>query len=142
MLYFAYGSNMDWDEMHACCPSARFSFTARLDGYKLAFTHRNERRKCAVADVLSGPGCCVWGIIYDIGAPRDNRFPESKRRLLPRQGEERVCTVIGDGPATWRGKTVERGDVYRLLQKNSELKTKYSIPSASRKGSRTLAIAW
>jgi gamma-glutamylcyclotransferase len=71
MLYFAYGSNMDWDEMHACCPSARFSFTARLDGYKLAFTHRSERRKCAVADVLSALGCCVWGVIYDIGAPRD-----------------------------------------------------------------------
>lgn len=71
MLYFAYGSNMDWNEMDTSCPSARFSFTARLDDYKLAFTRRSSRRKCGVADVLSAHGCCVWGVVYDIGAPRD-----------------------------------------------------------------------
>src|SRR6266849_3670446 len=71
MLYFTYGSNMDWDEMHTCCPSALFSSTARLDDYKLAFTRLSSRRKCGVTDVLSALGCCVWGVVYDIGAPRD-----------------------------------------------------------------------
>jgi hypothetical protein len=29
MLYFAYGSNMNWDQMRERCPSARFEFVAK-----------------------------------------------------------------------------------------------------------------
>jgi gamma-glutamylcyclotransferase len=83
MLYFAYGSNMHWDEMRTCCPSAQFLFTARLDNYKLAFTRRSSHRNCGVADVLSAPGCCVWGIVYDIGAPRDIDSLNRKEGYFP-----------------------------------------------------------
>jgi gamma-glutamylcyclotransferase len=94
MLYFAYGSNMDWDEMHACCPSALFSFTARLDDYKLAFTRRSSRRKCGVADVLSAPGCCVWGVVYDISAPRDKDSLNRKEGYRPGRAKNAYAPLL------------------------------------------------
>ncbi len=38
MIYFVYGSNMNWDRMHEHCPSARFLFKAKLKGFRLDFT--------------------------------------------------------------------------------------------------------
>lgn len=38
MLYFAYRSNMHWDQMRSRCPSARFVGVALLRDFRLAFT--------------------------------------------------------------------------------------------------------
>ena len=40
MLYFAYGSNMLFDQMRERCPSSTFVCAAALDGYRLAFTRK------------------------------------------------------------------------------------------------------
>ena len=56
-----------------------------------------------------------------------HRFPESKRRLPPRQNEERVCTVIGDDPATWRGGTIGRETYTVFAKKLANIKTQRSI---------------
>ena len=37
-LYFGYGSNLDEARLHLHCPSARLVTTARLGGYRLAFS--------------------------------------------------------------------------------------------------------
>ena len=37
MLYFAYGSNLDVQQMALRCPRARKLGRARLDGYELKF---------------------------------------------------------------------------------------------------------
>jgi gamma-glutamylcyclotransferase len=66
MLNFAYGSNMDWDQMRARCPSARFVGKAVLRDYKLAFTRLSTRRKCGVSDVIRAPGDRAWGVVYEI----------------------------------------------------------------------------
>lgn len=42
MLYFAYGSNMNWDRMKDRCSSACFVGIATLEGYKLAFTRKDR----------------------------------------------------------------------------------------------------
>ena len=76
MLYFAYGSNLDWLQMKNRCPSARFVCVARLAGYRLAFTRFSDRRRCGVADVIETEGNEVWGVIYQLDecdfGPLDN----------------------------------------------------------------------
>lgn len=66
MLYFAYGSMMDWDEIRRTCPSARFVAVAFLPDHQLQFTRRSFSRGCGVADAVPCAGKEVWGVIYDI----------------------------------------------------------------------------
>jgi hypothetical protein len=66
MLYFAYGSNMYWQQMKERCPSARFVGIAKLKDHRLAFTRISKSRLCGAADVVPALGCEVWGVIYDI----------------------------------------------------------------------------
>ena len=73
MLYFAYGSNMDWDQMRTRCPSAAFVGIARLPDHRLAFTRFSKTRKCGVADVVPAKGQSVWGAVFSIDE-RDNHL--------------------------------------------------------------------
>lgn len=66
MLYFAYGSNMQFDQMRERCPSARFVCTARLKDHRLAFTRLSKNRHCGVADVLQSTESEVWGAVFQI----------------------------------------------------------------------------
>lgn len=66
MIYFAYGSNLSEDWLSKRCPSARFLFTARLDGFTLAFTRTSQKHGCGVADIVPEPGGHVWGVVYHL----------------------------------------------------------------------------
>jgi gamma-glutamylcyclotransferase len=66
MLYFAYGSNMNWQQMQERCPSARFFGVAWLPDHKLAFTRKSIKRGCGVADAVPTQGQKVWGVVYEI----------------------------------------------------------------------------
>jgi gamma-glutamylcyclotransferase (GGCT)/AIG2-like uncharacterized protein YtfP len=66
MFYFAYGSNMDWNQMRERCPSSRFVGIAVLRDHKLAFTRKSVTRGCGVADVVAEDGVQVWGVVYEI----------------------------------------------------------------------------
>ena len=66
MLYFAYGSIMDWDQIRERCPSARFLGIAVLLDHRLAFSRYSSTRKCGVADAVESEGSEVWGVVYDI----------------------------------------------------------------------------
>jgi gamma-glutamylcyclotransferase (GGCT)/AIG2-like uncharacterized protein YtfP len=65
MLYFAYGSNMDWDRMRARCPSAAFLCVARLDGFQVELT-RECRDGFGVADIVANDTSSVWGAVFMI----------------------------------------------------------------------------
>ena len=65
MLYFAYGSNMDWTRMKERCPSAKFISTAKLTNYKFAITHRCMAGT-GVSDIVRSEGSEVWGVVYQI----------------------------------------------------------------------------
>ena len=56
MKIFAYGSNMNWNQMRSRCLSARFAFVARAEGYELAFTRFSQNRKCGGADIVVSAG--------------------------------------------------------------------------------------
>ena len=66
MYYFAYGSNMNWEQMQRRCPSAKFICVAQLRDYRFAIARHSRLRKCGTSNVLAENGCVVWGIVYDI----------------------------------------------------------------------------
>jgi hypothetical protein len=86
-IYFAYGSNMNAAEMKAHCRKHKLMGVARLDNWRLAFTHYSEARSGGVADIvelgspydteaIDTPGLVrvggkpllspVWGLLWQI----------------------------------------------------------------------------
>ncbi len=66
MLYFAYGSNLDWERMKERCPSASFYCKASLPNYRIDFTRKLSERKCGVADIVRDENNTVYGVVYRI----------------------------------------------------------------------------
>ena len=64
MLYFAYGSNMDPEQMRSRCADARFVATGRLRDHVLCFPRHSVSRACGVASVIASPGHDTWGVVY------------------------------------------------------------------------------
>lgn len=62
--YFAYGSNMDVDQLKGLCPSAEVLGAGVLKGYRLGFTIYSSGWGGGAADVVPEPGREVWGIAY------------------------------------------------------------------------------
>ena len=58
-LYFAYGSNMDLNQMAFRCPDAQALETVRLEGYRLAFRSNGGNR--GVATILPDPDSMWMG---------------------------------------------------------------------------------
>lgn len=100
MLYFAYGSNMDWNQMRSRCPSARFFCIAMLPHHQLAFTRKSKTRNCGVADVVPQQGKSVWGVVYEIADVDVGRL-DFCEGYSPGRGENaywrRECLVFKDG---------------------------------------------
>jgi gamma-glutamylcyclotransferase len=107
-LYFAYGSNLDAEQMRARCPTARGLERARLDGHRLAFTHYSKRWQGGAADVVPAPGAAVWGVLYEMG-------PEDFARLDPFESGYRRVSLEVDGASRGRVRVtsysvVEKGE--------------------------------
>ena len=59
-LYFAYGSNINLDQMQYRCPDATVYGQAVLDNYDLRF------RGSGVATVEPKEGACVYGLLWEL----------------------------------------------------------------------------
>lgn len=66
VLYFAYGSNLDAEQMEQRCPSARVRFTAELPDHRLGFTYFSRRWRGGAADLLPEQGSSIWGVVYEL----------------------------------------------------------------------------
>jgi len=64
ILIFAYGSNLDPDQMARRCSSARIIGPAYLHGYRLEFRGWSIAWDGAVANVAPARGQCVPGVVY------------------------------------------------------------------------------
>jgi len=64
VLYFAYGSNLDDEQMRSRCASAQPVARAVLPNYALAFGGFSHRWDGAVASVVRARGARVEGLIY------------------------------------------------------------------------------
>jgi gamma-glutamylcyclotransferase len=100
MLTFAYGSNMNWDQMRERCPSSRFVGIAVLSDHRLAFTRKSIKRGCGVADVVAEDGARVWGVVYEI-ADLDVGTLDASEGFRPGREKNsycrRECMVFLDG---------------------------------------------
>ena len=63
-LYFAFGSNLDIEQMAQRCPGSRPLFPARLDDHRIAFSRQSRFWGGGAADILPAPGQQVWGAVY------------------------------------------------------------------------------
>lgn len=63
-LYFAYGSNMNLDQMGYRCPDAEVVGSVQLEDYRLAFCGRTSRS--GVATILPEKGSYVNGVLWRI----------------------------------------------------------------------------
>ena len=82
LLYFAYGSNLDADQMRERCPNSRILFRARLLHHRLDFTHYSTRWSGGAADIVPEDGGLVWGVIYtQVDLVRLDRFEGGYERV-------------------------------------------------------------
>ena len=100
MLYFAYGSNMNWDQMQDRCPSAQFICKAKLPNHRLEFTRQSKKR--GVADAVKNSGSDIWGVIYEINNNDISRL-DKKEGFRPGGNPNdnayfrKECTVFKEG---------------------------------------------
>ena len=66
MFYFAYGSNMNLDQMRERRVSYENSRRALLRDYKLGFTKTSKRYNAGVADIVESKGNFVEGVLYEV----------------------------------------------------------------------------
>lgn len=66
MLYFAYGSNLDPDQMRARCPESKVVGLAALRDHKLSFPLTSHDWGGGVAGISVAHGSAVWGVVYDL----------------------------------------------------------------------------
>lgn len=100
MLYFAYGSNLEWFQMKERCPSASFLGKAILKGYRFDFTRKSANRGCGVMDIVKDEREQVWGVIYQIDEQDLGKLDKTEGYSAGRQKNayQRIeCTVFEDG---------------------------------------------
>lgn len=114
VLYFAYGSNLDDEQMRLRCASARAVARAVLPNYALAFGGFSHRWDGAVASVVRARGARVEGLLYrldDVDLRALDRFeghPFAYERVvklvLDEHGQRRRATTYlqpEDGFEPW-----------------------------------------
>lgn len=105
-LYFAYGSNLDIEQVKRRCGNSgnvRKVSIGYLPDHKLAFTQYYQEWGGGVADVIESPNDCVWGIVYEItreglelldkyeGYPND--YTRVKRTIITLDGHTLLAWV-------------------------------------------------
>lgn len=67
-LYFAYGSNLDIQQVRERCRNCdvRMVSIGYLPEHRLAFTQFYEPWGGGVADIVKSPNSSVWGILYEL----------------------------------------------------------------------------
>jgi hypothetical protein len=67
MLYFAFGSNLDPEQMRQRCPAHRQIGVAVLRDHKLVFPIFSESWDGGVASLQLSHGNDVWGVLHELG---------------------------------------------------------------------------
>jgi len=100
VLYFAYGSNMNWEQMKDRCPSVSFESVGLLPDHWLAFTRRSINRGCGVADAVRDVGRKLWGVVYRITDDEVGKLDKSEGYRPGRRKNSywrRECRVLQGG---------------------------------------------
>lgn len=68
MYYFAYGSNLNKQQMKERCPDSKPLYPATLPNYKLIFVGWSRKLQGGVASIRRVQGSKVPGAVYEISA--------------------------------------------------------------------------
>lgn len=68
VLYAAYGSNLDPDQMHERCPHSPAVGTGWLEGWRIGFGAEDMGWEGALATIVEDPGSHVFCMLYDVTA--------------------------------------------------------------------------
>ncbi len=101
-LYFAYGSCMCPVDLQRTLgePTRDYALgPATLQGYRLAFNRRSQRRDCGVLDVVRSPGSVVHGVLYQLPWRLSDLLDE--REEIPTQGYRRETITVQQGDRTF-----------------------------------------
>jgi hypothetical protein len=98
MLYFAYGSNMDWERITEPdrAPTAQFLVRAALPDHALKFTRYSKKQKTGTADVVSQRGSHVWGVVFHIEDERPDKL-DAAEGVNSGAYRPELLTVYGEG---------------------------------------------
>lgn len=73
MYYFAYGSNMDKDDLDRWCKehgygSIKFTdvIPSKLLGYRLVFNYFSSSRRAGAANIMESKGSVVYGLLIEL----------------------------------------------------------------------------
>ena len=90
--YFAYGSNMNHEQMMLRCPSAIFLKRARLENHKFVYDGYSKKRNGAVANIIKSSGDIAWG------GPRNDRNLNKAKAILDNLNNAGIpyIPLIGD----------------------------------------------
>lgn len=102
---FAYGSNVDQDQMRYRCPSARFVGVATLRGHAMAFAGYSASRSGPVATVFACEALDVPGALYSI--TREDLARLDRFEGVPWMYTRASAWVIAGGKR-------RRAEIYRL----------------------------
>lgn len=108
---FAYGSNLDREQMGLRCPSSRLIGPARLARHRLAFTRYSTAWQGGVADVIIDPSSEVWGLVWSIA--HDEIATLDEFELVPRGYDRKllpVRTTSGHDLDAWTYQVVSKKD--------------------------------
>jgi gamma-glutamylcyclotransferase (GGCT)/AIG2-like uncharacterized protein YtfP len=90
MYYFAYGTNLNRQQMRERCPDSRPLFTVTLPNYKLIFTGWSRRWRGGVASIKPFRGERVPGALYELS-------DTDLRRLDKHEGYPNECQRLNVG---------------------------------------------
>jgi hypothetical protein len=128
-LVFQYGSNAHSERLNS---SDRLQGDARAvdiaytdDDYELEFTVSSINNKCAAADIVSGSGRKIWGVLYEIPDYLIRRETSGCRKSLDAiEGEGTNYKRIGIALRYQNGILVEGNSItYVVINKTEGLKT-------------------
>jgi len=126
MLYFAYGSNLNFFQMKRRCKDSIFLKKYELKGYRLNF-----RSKYRAADIEKNKNSLVPGALFEISKSDEKKldvyedFPILYKKLYFKYYNKKVMTYIMVNKTEFRYPTERYLNVVKRGYKDCKLDTKY-----------------
>lgn len=101
-LYFAFGSNMDRDQMKKRTPRAEYIGVSFIPNHDLVFNRKGSYRPGGVASIIPKDGVNVYGVVWAISSEEllemdrledPEAYERIQKNVITDDGEELTCHV-------------------------------------------------